>query len=87
MTKKSLFQKFGPPALARGLWGKGPIPTRYKVLFLGQSLMFMMAMQFRAKDVEKAQAIKKLQEADRQKVEGSVDSGSSEKEEPLPVNR
>ena len=82
---KSFFQKFGPSALAKGLWGKGPIPTRYKILFLGQSIMFMTAMRFRSLDVEKAQMIKQLQQADSLKTEGSVDEGSAEKEEP--VNR
>ena len=77
----SFFQKYGPPALARGLWGRGPIPTRYKLLFIGQGLIFTMAIFIRTKDVEKAQTIKKLQEADaeRKKLEGSW---SLEKEEP-----
>ena len=75
MTNKSFFQKYGPPALARGLWGKGPVPLRYKMLFLGQSLIFTMALFIRTKDVDKAQQIRqaqmlsKLQDADKQRAE------------------
>ena len=75
MTNKSLFQKYGPPALARGLWGKGPVPLRYKILFLGQGLIFTMALLIRTKDVDKAQQIRqaqmlsKLQDADKQRAE------------------
>jgi len=75
MTNKSFFQKYGPPALARGLWGKGPVPLRYKILFLGQGLIFTMALLIRTKDVDKAQQIRqaqmlsKLQDADKQRAE------------------
>jgi len=75
MTNKSFFQKYGPPALARGLWGKGPIPLRYKILFLGQGLIFTMALLIRTKDVDKAQQIRqaqmlsKLQDADKERAE------------------
>lgn len=50
----SIWDRFGPPALARGLWGRGPMPLRYKFLFLGQSLIFSMAIVIRGRDVEKA---------------------------------
>jgi hypothetical protein len=77
MTEKStkFFQKFGPAALGRGLWGKGPMPTKYKILFIGQGLIFMMAMWVRTEDVERAHAIKKLEEADKQRaaITGCVD--------------
>ena len=75
MTNKSFFQKYGPPALARGLWGKGPMPLRYKILFLGQGLIFTMALFIRNKDVDKAQQIReaqmlsKLQDAEKQRKE------------------
>ena len=75
MTNKSFFQKYGPPALARGLWGKGPMPLRYKILFLGQGLIFTMALFIRNKDVDKAQqireaqAISKLHDAEKQRRE------------------
>ena len=75
MTNKSFFQKYGPPALAGGLWGKGPVPLRYKILFLGQGLIFTMALLIRTKDVDKAQQIRqaqmlsKLQDADKQRAE------------------
>ena len=66
----SMWNKYGPPALARGLWGRGPIPTHYKLLFLGQGLIFSMAICIRTQDVEKAQQMKKLAEAERQKKDG-----------------
>lgn len=85
---KSIWQKYGPPALARGLWGKGSIPTRYKVLFAGQAVVFMLAMRVRALDVEKAQMIKKLQDEHGPKGEEGLESnGPDAKEEPVPVNR
>jgi len=87
MTNKSFFQKYGPPALARGLWGKGPVPLRYKILFLGQGLIFTMALLIRTKDVDKAQQIReaqmlsKLKDAEKQRSEmrgeGSGDSSSN----------
>ena len=81
-------QKFSPAALARGLWGNGPIPRHYKLLFFGQGLIFTMAVMIRTRDVEKAQHIKNLIEAEKLKVEGGLlDNGSSEKEESLPVTR
>ena len=58
------FKRFSPASLARGLWGRGPIPTRYKLLFAGQGLIFTMAAFIRTKDVEKAQQSKKLREAE-----------------------
>ncbi|KAL9186027.1 hypothetical protein ACHAXT_005265 [Thalassiosira profunda] len=60
---KSFFQRFGPPALARGLWGNRPMPTHYKVLFAGQGLIFCFAMFIRTKDVERAKQLKQLAEA------------------------
>lgn len=66
---KSIYERFGPPALARGLWGRGPIPTRYRLLFLGQGLIFTMAVWIRTKDVDKAQKMKKLADAERQRAE------------------
>ena len=51
----SIWKRFGPPALARGLWGQGPMPPRYKVLFLGQSVIFTMAIIIRGRDIDKAQ--------------------------------
>lgn len=59
---KSFLQKYGPSAIARGLWGNGPIPTRYVILFVGQGVIFTMAMFIRSKDVEKAQHVKKMME-------------------------
>lgn len=67
---KSLFEKLSPSALGRGLWGRGPVPTRYKVLFLGQSLIFTMAIYIRNKDVEKAQLIQqKMADSEKQRAE------------------
>ena len=66
---KSIYERFGPPALARGLWGRGPIPTRYRLLFLGQGLIFTMGVWIRTKDVDKAQKMKKLADAERQRAE------------------
>mmetsp|Transcript_24788 Transcript_24788/g.53696 ORF Transcript_24788/g.53696 Transcript_24788/m.53696 type:complete len:96 (-) Transcript_24788:332-619(-) len=93
----SIFKKLGPRSLARGLWGNGPIPTRYKLLFLGQSVIFTMAIWIRGQDVDRAQQMKKLAaaETERQKMrEGSTSStaedGSTkegEKEESLPGNK
>mmetsp|Transcript_24572 Transcript_24572/g.44351 ORF Transcript_24572/g.44351 Transcript_24572/m.44351 type:complete len:95 (+) Transcript_24572:109-393(+) len=92
----SIFKKLGPRSLARGLWGNGPIPTRYKLLFLGQSVIFTMAIWIRGQDVDRAQQMKKLAaaEAERQKMrEGSaptVEDGSTkkgEKEESLPGSK
>mmetsp|Transcript_16360 Transcript_16360/g.29683 ORF Transcript_16360/g.29683 Transcript_16360/m.29683 type:complete len:90 (-) Transcript_16360:277-546(-) len=82
-------QKFSPAALARGLWGRGPIPPHYKLLFFGQGLIFTMAVLIRTRDVEKAQHIKNLVEAEKLKVEegGVLDNGSLEKEESVPVDR
>ena len=88
-----LWQKYGPPGLARGLWGRGPMPTRYKLLFAGQSIIFTMAIYIRTKDVEKAQHIKKLQMADaeRKRLEGDAaatfGSGSGETGESSPGDR
>ena len=68
-SKKTFFQKFGPAALARGLWGNRPMPTKYKILFAGQAIIFTMAMWVRGEDVERAQARKKLDEAEKQRAE------------------
>ena len=68
-TNKSFFQKYGPAALGRGLWGNRPMPTKYKLLFIGQSVIFTLAMFFRTQDVERVQAIKKLEEADKERAE------------------
>jgi hypothetical protein len=62
---QSFLQKYGPAAIARGLWGNGPIPIRYKILFLGQGLIFSVALLIRSKDVEKAQQIKTLMHAEK----------------------
>lgn len=43
------------------------MPTRYKLLFIGQGLIFTMAVFIRTKDVEKAQHLKKLAEAEKQR--------------------
>ena len=48
--------------MGRRLWGRGPMPTRYKVLFVGQAVMFTFAMWIRTLDVERAQAIKQMQQ-------------------------
>ena len=46
------------------------MPTRYKVLFLGQSLIFTMAIYIRNKDVEKAQLIQqKMADSEKQRAE------------------
>ncbi|KAL7444914.1 hypothetical protein ACHAXM_009636 [Skeletonema potamos] len=68
-TKKtsSFFQRFGPSALGKGLWGNRPMPLKYKLLFVGQSVIFTMAIWVRGQDVERAQAIKKLEEAEKQR--------------------
>ena len=66
-TKKTFFQRFGPAALGRGLWGNRPMPAKYKILFIGQSIIFTMAMWVRTQDVERAQARKKLEEADKER--------------------
>ena len=63
---QSFLQKYGPSAIARGLWGKGPVPTRYVILFVGQGVIFTMALLIRSKDVEKAQHVKKLMEDEQQ---------------------
>jgi hypothetical protein len=63
---QSFLQKYGPSAIARGLWGKGPMPTRYVILFVGQGVIFTMALLIRSKDVEKAQHVKKLMEDEQQ---------------------
>lgn len=47
---------------------------KYKLLFLGQSLIFTMAAYIRTKDVERAQQLKKFAEDERQKVEGSAEN-------------
>jgi len=67
--KKTFFQRFGPAALGRGLWGNRPMPTKYKLLFVGQSILFTMAIWVRGQDVERAQAIKKLEDAEKQRAE------------------
>ena len=68
-SKKTFFQKFGPAALGRGLWGNRPMPTKYKILFAGQAVIFTMAIWVRGQDVERAQAKKKLDEAEKQRAE------------------
>jgi len=57
------------------------MPTRYKLLFLGQSVIFTMAIWIRQQDVQKAQHIKRLaEEAEKQtNADGSVaNDGSSQ---------
>ncbi len=78
---KSFFQKYGPGALARGLWGRGPVPTRYKILFVGQGFIFTVALWVRTQDVEKAQHLKRLAEAERQREEIRGDESASVKED------
>jgi hypothetical protein len=82
--KKTFFQRFGPSALGRGLWGNRPMPMKYKLLFVGQSIIFTMAIWVRGQDVERAQAIKKLEDAEKQRAEitaqaAAAASSSSEK--------
>lgn len=48
--------------MGRRLWGRGPMPTRYKVLFAGQAFIFTMAIWIRTQDVGRAQAIKQMQQ-------------------------
>jgi hypothetical protein len=74
---QSFLQKYGPAAIARGLWGDGPIPIRYKILFLGQGLIFTVALLIRNKDVEKAQQIKILMHAEKLKSETRDEGGLS----------
>ena len=74
----SFLQKYGPTAIARSLWGNGPIPVRYKVLFLGQGLMFTAALWIRTQDVEKAQQIKKLMDAEKKRSEMRGEGGENE---------
>ncbi len=69
--------KYGPSAIARGLWGNGPMPTRYVILFVGQGVIFTMAMFIRSKDVEKAQHIKTLIEEAEQNRAESKGGGNS----------
>jgi len=66
---RSFLHRYGPSAIARGLWGKGPMPTRYVLLFVGQGVIFTMAMFIRSKDVEKAQQMKTLIDADQNRAE------------------
>ena len=88
---KSFFQKYGPPALGRGLWGKGPMPAKYKLLFFGQALLFSVAAWIRQLDVQKAQFRKKLlDEMERQKAaEGGADNAGllESKDESPPAER
>ena len=76
---KSFFQKYGPSAIARGLWGNGPMPTRYVILFVGQGVIFTMAMFIRSKDVEKAQHIKNMMEEAEQNHAESKSEGNNSK--------
>ena len=45
------------------------MPTKYKLLFAGQAVIFTMAIWVRGQDVERAQAKKKLDEAEKQRAE------------------
>jgi len=63
------------------------MPTRYKILFLGQGLIFTMAAWIRTKDVEKAQQIKILAEAESKRLEGNADNGSAESAESSQASR
>ncbi|KAL3811442.1 hypothetical protein ACHAXA_007597 [Cyclostephanos tholiformis] len=72
---QSFLQKYGPAAIARGLWGNGPIPIRYKILFIGQGLIFTTALWIRSQDVEKAKKIKKLMDAEKLRSEIRGESG------------
>jgi len=81
---RSFLHRYGPSAIARGLWGKGPMPTRYVLLFVGQGVIFTMAIFIRSKDVEKAQHMKKLIDAEQHRAEmrgekQSVDEGDQNK--------
>jgi hypothetical protein len=75
---QSFLQKYGPTAIARGLWGNEPIPIRYKLLFLGQGLIFTAAIWIRTLDVEKAQKIKKLMDAEKQRSDMTGKGGEDE---------
>jgi hypothetical protein len=77
---QSFLQKYGPTAIARGLWGNGPIPIRYKILFVGQGLIFTMAIWIRTKDVEKAQKMKKLMDAEKHRSEMRGEGGDDSKQ-------
>ena len=71
------------------------MPTRYKLLFAGQGLIFTMAVFIRTKDDEKAQQSKKLREAEaggQSTTEGAegggvADDGSIGGNEARPPNR
>eukprot|EP00573_Skeletonema_grethae_P000367 CAMPEP_0201690390 /NCGR_PEP_ID=MMETSP0578-20130828/3843_1 /ASSEMBLY_ACC=CAM_ASM_000663 /TAXON_ID=267565 /ORGANISM="Skeletonema grethea, Strain CCMP 1804" /LENGTH=91 /DNA_ID=CAMNT_0048175365 /DNA_START=81 /DNA_END=356 /DNA_ORIENTATION=- len=75
--KKTFLQRFGPAALGRGLWGNRPMPTKYKLLFVGQSILFTLAIWVRGEDVERAQALKKLEEAEKQRAEITKNAGAA----------
>ena len=53
------------------------MPTKYKILFIGQGLMFTLAMWVRTQDVERVQAIKKLEEADEQRAEINANAAAA----------
>ena len=53
------------------------MPTKYKLLFVGQSIIFTMAIWVRGEDVERAQAIKKLEDADKQRAEMTAQAVAS----------
>ncbi len=76
-SKKTFFQRFGPAALGRGLWGNRPMPTKYKLLFIGQSIIFTLAIFVRGQDVERAQAIKKLEAAEKAREEIAKNAGAA----------
>ncbi len=76
-SKKTFFQRFGPAALGRGLWGNRPMPTNYKLLFIGQSIIFTLAIFVRGQDVERAQAIKKLEAAEKAREEIAKNAGAA----------
>lgn len=70
MTPQSFIQKYGPGAIAKNLWGNGPVPRKYKILILGQGFLFMTALWIRTQDVEKAKHMKqKLIDAENQRAE------------------
>jgi hypothetical protein len=81
MTPQSFIQKYGPGAIAKNLWGNGPVPPKYKILFIGQGLLFMTALWIRTQDVEKAKHMKqKLIDAETQRAEMRGESVESKQQ-------
>mmetsp|Transcript_12709 Transcript_12709/g.27839 ORF Transcript_12709/g.27839 Transcript_12709/m.27839 type:complete len:100 (-) Transcript_12709:1553-1852(-) len=70
---KSFFERFSPRSLGRGLWGKGSMPTHWKVLFTAQTMIFTLALWVRTVDVENMQKLKRLEAEKKSKEEGGGD--------------